>query len=769
MELQYFESLQPDVILEIFQEYSLTKGELVPKDLPIYSAPRPLGFYPNIAIANLEEEYDSIIHGRRFLPNVVFCGKCGNVKEYSEGISTTCEICDETLQYGCKVPKTKIKSMPSKYVRKTKKFEEEKTHESVDMPMYRVKSRNGLNTDDVTDYILVLAKENGVGIEMFATDDEKATQKTRSTKHSISIKDTTNITKPGKYKDIPDSDFGDPVNYRYPHDSKHVGAAVSYFNHKGMMEDGGYTEDEWSKIGKSIAKAAGKGYSYKEGKIETPTGEFSDSMVELLEFQSIPGSHEELRDELSEAIRQTDIFGGSLENDDDDKESYCSLCVYAVSDDAVIVERYCKGITYYRAIWSKSNGAITFSSVEEVELKTVIVPKSVTVDLHLMGDEEESAEELILETASVNDMPVFSVGTWNGDTYSLEDLMEIANNFTTLQGIVQPPLKLGHQSQDKVLPKGMPAAGWVTGLKLVGEQLLASFADIPMKIAKIINAGAYKRPSVEIYSNFKDSSGIAHGKTLAAVSLLGADPPAIKDLPALDALLSLYTDQVTHNEVKIYGGLDKMPEEIKEIPKEAKEIPKEIPKEAPLEAKVEPKQPDDTANRIKEFADELAKKDTALAELAQKVTMFEEKAIAAEAKAKNQAIDLFLEKHIKAGKLAPICEPEIRAILSVTEEKVLEYGEGDTKITGTIFDMMDAIFTKLPKVIEFAELSLGGENVSDDVSKARQVVKDLQSKETDNIPVDDAELAVYAEKLEKEKGISYAEALILATKETKKK
>lgn len=52
-----------------------------------------------------------------------------------------------------------------------------------------------------------------------ATSDRekaKAAQQARAKKYHIAVKDGGNVTKPGEWKDLPDSAFGDPVNYRYP-------------------------------------------------------------------------------------------------------------------------------------------------------------------------------------------------------------------------------------------------------------------------------------------------------------------------------------------------------------------------------------------------------------------------------------------------------------------------------------------------------------------------------------------------------------------------
>lgn len=99
--------------------------------------------------------------------------------------------------------------------------------------------------------------------------------KKRADKYGISFKDGKGHLTPPKGKPTDPSEYGDPVNYAYPIDKSHIKAAVSYFNHDGERDKGGYSESEWSKIGHRIASAAkrleGGDYSYKGGKIVTPS------------------------------------------------------------------------------------------------------------------------------------------------------------------------------------------------------------------------------------------------------------------------------------------------------------------------------------------------------------------------------------------------------------------------------------------------------------------------------------------------------------------
>ncbi|MGB8647340.1 MAG: 2'-5' RNA ligase family protein, partial [Anaerolineae bacterium] len=98
--------------------------------------------------------------------------------------------------------------------------------------------------------------------------DDKAAQEKRAKQYGIAAKDGGSVTKPGEFSDVPDSAFGDPVNYSYPADEKHAKAALSYFNQSGQREAGGYTTAEWDTIGARLAKLVSKSltanYEYKD-------------------------------------------------------------------------------------------------------------------------------------------------------------------------------------------------------------------------------------------------------------------------------------------------------------------------------------------------------------------------------------------------------------------------------------------------------------------------------------------------------------------------
>ena len=96
----------------------------------------------------------------------------------------------------------------------------------------------------------------------------KAAQKARSGKYGIAVLPQGHVTKPGKWKSLSDSQFGDPVNYRYPiHDKSHVRNARARFAQekesykgKGKVEHRIDAAANRMGIGQEYTKSLGKAW-----------------------------------------------------------------------------------------------------------------------------------------------------------------------------------------------------------------------------------------------------------------------------------------------------------------------------------------------------------------------------------------------------------------------------------------------------------------------------------------------------------------------------
>jgi len=235
------------------------------------------------------------------------------------------------------------------------------------------------------------------------------------------------------------------------------------------------------------------------------------------------------------------------------------------------------------------------------------------------------------------DVECFSVGIWNGDKYTEEDLHEMAYAFYELKEKIKPPVKLAHDNSMH-LKDGQPALGWVKDLKKVGKKLIATVTQVPDIIYKAITSGKYKRVSAEIYWNLKEG-GNTFKRVLSAIGLLGTDIPAVTNLADLEAYLSLTPESGTFEKMASYSfDVD----ESGEIKPEKDEVNTMDEKE------------------IKKLTDELneAKTKLATSEGESKTYKAEAEALKKEKseglkKARIEEIKTFCEQMVKDGKMTP--------------------------------------------------------------------------------------------------------------------
>jgi len=181
-----------------------------------------------------------------------------------------------------------------------------------------------------------------------------------------------------------------------------------------------------------------------------------------------------------------------------------------------------------------------------------------------MRGDKEMPEGKKLKTATINGLEIFSAGSYNGDKYSESDLDEMVRAFDLVN--FKPTVKAGHadgQEDENAARKvfGAPALGYVLKIYRQGKKLLADVAQIPRRFADLINAGAYKRVSAEIYWNWKSGDSDDHTKyprVLKSIAFLGAEIPAITSLKEIEALYQrndsggLFAYDENKNEFHVY-------------------------------------------------------------------------------------------------------------------------------------------------------------------------------------------------------------------------
>lgn len=117
--------------------------------------------------------------------------------------------------------------------------------------------------------------------------------------------------------------------------------------------------------------------------------------------------------------------------------------------------------------------------------------------------------------------PIFRAGTHTDSqgrkrTWSTDDLDHMVASYDPAKREV--PLTLGHPKDNT------PAFGWVERLRRVGDELQASFKQVPDSLRQAIAAGHYKYKSISVLDD----------GTLRHVGILGAAQPAVAGLGPID-------------------------------------------------------------------------------------------------------------------------------------------------------------------------------------------------------------------------------------------
>lgn len=252
-------------------------------------------------------------------------------------------------------------------------------------------------------------------------------------------------------------------------------------------------------------------------------------------------------------------------------------------------------------------------------------------------------------------------------TFSEEDVKKIAENYNPKHH--EAPLVLGHPKDNS------PAFGWVKGLVAKGaEGATKLFADIELaaQFAEALKAGNYKKVSAAFYAPNDPSNPSKGFYGLRHVGALGATPPAIKGLEAFN-----FNDSATFLEF------------------------------------TKTKEEKMTTKKAEAFAsskeDELKKREEALEvrEKQMKAEFAEFQTAKALDEAGRKVADL-----IKEGKVTPAqSEGLVEFMASLDKEsESLEFSEAEKTIRQSPYDFVSGFLNKLPKQVEFAEVSAEDEN-----------------------------------------------------------
>jgi hypothetical protein len=382
--------------------------------------------------------------------------------------------------------------------------------------------------------------------------------------------------------------------------------------------------------------------------------------------------------------------------------------------------------------------------MSELELQpghTLAVVKSNAAKVARTGKSQEQAYAVAFRHARqslrrrLNDgVEVFRAGNYPGKIPVTEtDVSRIADTYNRFQAgrgtRYEAAAKQTHES-------GKPALGWVSKLEAKGKSLIAQFRDTSDELLNGIIEERYPNPSIELRQSFQ-VGGKDQGLSLKAVALLGADPPAVKEVEAFS--------EDSDGEMVIAFSF----EEWNSQPGGTMNDNDKPGATSTLKIQVEPVAPakDDTASQQFSEADlkaaeDRARKDTEAKVRAEMEAKFaEEKAQEAE-KARLDGNLEFCEGLVKAGKLQPSDRDFTLKLLNALTPD-LNFGEG--KAAKPLADELKERLSAAPKSALFGVLTPVGD-------------KGLPPEET-SFTEGSEEHAEYLSKLADEHKISFGEAV----------
>lgn len=274
-------------------------------------------------------------------------------------------------------------------------------------------------------------------------------------------------------------------------------------------------------------------------------------------------------------------------------------------------------------------------------------------------------QEFAKDLKTIKGVEVFAAGTWNGDTYTIEDLDGIVEAFNENKATLKPFLKLGHNREQKMLSQdGLPAAGWLDNVRRTGDKLVADFVDIPRKIFELIENKAFRNVSSEIYWNI-DINGKVYKRFLSAVALLGANMPAVG---TLQDILSLYTVKDSERENAFAGQKTDVTVKVYDFDREDASAPESMEGNEPMakEQETDLKKFEAEIAALKAERDALAGEK---AELETKATEAETKVAEFSQKLEDQETDAFIEGLVSEDLCTPAMKPYMKELLGAEKKE----------------------------------------------------------------------------------------------------
>lgn len=308
----------------------------------------------------------------------------------------------------------------------------------------------------------------------------------------------------------------------------------------------------------------------------------------------------------------------------------------------------------------------------------------------------------------------------------------------------EAPIVVGHPRDNA------PAFGWVQSLEYAEGNTYANPHQVNADFADLVQGGTYKKVSASFYTPDSPNNPVPGVYYLRHVGFLGAQPPAIKGLQAVQF------DEAEEGVVEFMEGawamsrllrglrewmIDKfsreeadqvIPDYLVQDVEDAARNPKPAPQVEPAfnEQNEDPTMtPEQIAAKEKELQDREQRLQTQEASFTER-----ERAVAAtEAAARIQGINTQVDKLVADGKILPAEKAGLVAFMQALDAgTVVEFSEDGKDVKQPVSDYLASFLGKLPKRVDFQERTPPADSNHDAPSDANALAaKALEFQETE--------------------------------------
>lgn len=318
-------------------------------------------------------------------------------------------------------------------------------------------------------------------------------------------------------------------------------------------------------------------------------------------------------------------------------------------------------------------------------------------------------------------------------TFTETDLQSMAGSYDP--ALHEAPIVVGHPAHD------LPAYGWVSGLAATGDQLVATADQVDPAFAELVAAGKFKKISASFYAPGSASNPKPEGYYLRHVGFLGAQPPAVKGLKAVEfndsdeKIVSVEFGEVNgRNVANILRGIrdiliEKFGQEdadravpVYRIEWLLEDAAKEDQPD-PAYAETDAPSPEEEAEDMKtaeEIAAEKAELERKTAEFAEREKKLAEGEASFAERAARASSEAFVAAQVAEGRVLPAEQAGLVDFMArLDDAETVSFAEGDGKADATMRKRFEGFVSGLPKRVDFSEIA-GGDS-GDEVDQADPV------------------------------------------------